>query len=219
MTTHADGKGLPAALHDLRESVVEPDWNGMEQRLVEAFESTKAPSGGSKASEAIGKATQGRAGVALWQWTAAAAIVVLAAAITFYVPSTRPGTMGSSPAQPPAPPKPSGAATGAPRGVTLPPPVPPTRPGPGKRATRGVASAREPAATIFDDFVALPGAFALPDFESGRIVRVEVPLTVLPAFGIDLVPDAAPAAVQADFLIGQDGVPRAIRLASHSQRQ
>jgi len=36
----------------------------------------------------------------------------------------------------------------------------------------------------------------------------------LPAFGIDLVPDAAPAAVEADFLIGQDGLPRAIRLAS-----
>ena len=64
----------------------------------------------------------------------------------------------------------------------------------------------------------LPSAFALPDFESGRIVRVEVPLTGLPAYGIDLVPDASPGAIEADFLIGQDGVPRAIRLASYSQR-
>jgi hypothetical protein len=69
-----------------------------------------------------------------------------------------------------------------------------------------------------NDFVPLPGAFALPDFESGQIVRLEVPMTVLPAYGIDLVPDATPASVSADVLIGQDGVPRAIRLAANSQQ-
>jgi hypothetical protein len=68
------------------------------------------------------------------------------------------------------------------------------------------------------DFVPLPGAFALPDFESGQIVRLEVPMMALPAYGIDLVPDATPSAVAADVLIGQDGVPRAIRLASNSQQ-
>jgi hypothetical protein len=69
-----------------------------------------------------------------------------------------------------------------------------------------------------NEFVPLPGAFALPAFESGRIVRWEVPMTVLPAYGIDLVPDGTPTTVLADFLIGQDGVPRAIRLAAHSQQ-
>ena len=66
----------------------------------------------------------------------------------------------------------------------------------------------------FTDFLALPGASALPGFESGRIVRVQVPLTVLPAYGMDLVLDATPTSVEADLLVGQDGLPRAIRLAS-----
>jgi hypothetical protein len=64
------------------------------------------------------------------------------------------------------------------------------------------------------DFVPLPGAATLPAFERGEIVRIEVPLANLPAYGLDMVPDATPASVAADLLIGQDGVPRAIRLAS-----
>jgi hypothetical protein len=219
MTPDADGDALTASLHELRESAVEPDWTGMEQRLVEAFDRTKATSEASNVSPPVEEAPRGLAGIALWQWTAAAAIVVLAAAITFSVPSTRPGAIGGAPTQPASPPRPPGEASGEPPRVTPPPPVRPAQPGPGKRGTRSVASTSTTAVPIFDDFVALPGAFALPEFESGRIVRVEVPLTVLPAFGIDLVPDAAPTAVQADFLIGQDGVPRAIRLASDAQRQ
>ena len=64
------------------------------------------------------------------------------------------------------------------------------------------------------DFVPLPGATSLPEFERGEIVRIEVPLANLPAYGLDMVPDATPASVAAELLIGQDGVPRAIRLAS-----
>jgi len=66
----------------------------------------------------------------------------------------------------------------------------------------------------FEDFIALPGASALPDFESGRIMRVEIPLTGLPAYGLDMVLDATPGTIEADVLVGQDGVARAIRLAS-----
>jgi hypothetical protein len=63
-------------------------------------------------------------------------------------------------------------------------------------------------------FVMLPEAAALPAFESGRIVRVAVPLASLPAFGLEVIPDAAATQVEADLLVGQDGLPRAIRLAS-----
>jgi hypothetical protein len=67
-------------------------------------------------------------------------------------------------------------------------------------------------------FVALPNAASLPHFESGRIVRIELAITELPSYGFDLVPDAAPAAVEADLLVGQDGLPRAIRLAAAAGR-
>jgi hypothetical protein len=64
--------------------------------------------------------------------------------------------------------------------------------------------------------VPLPLAAALPDFESGEIVRLGIPVGSLPAYGLEIPPDAppGPAAIQADLLIGQDGLPRAIRLVT-----
>jgi hypothetical protein len=65
-------------------------------------------------------------------------------------------------------------------------------------------------------FVPLPLAAALPDFESGEIVRLGIPVRSLPAYGLEIPPDApsGPVAIQADLLIGQDGLPRAIRLVT-----
>ncbi len=63
-------------------------------------------------------------------------------------------------------------------------------------------------------FVALPAAAGLPGLESGRIVRMELPTAMLPAYGIDVVPEAAARVVEADVLVGQDGQPRAIRFVS-----
>jgi hypothetical protein len=65
-------------------------------------------------------------------------------------------------------------------------------------------------------FVALPGAAGLPDFESGQIIRMEIPLTSLPTYGIDILPDAQGSPVKADLLVGQDGQARAIRLVTTS---
>jgi len=79
----------------------------------------------------------------------------------------------------------------------------------------GSTTAPRPGLRI-DDFVALPGAVGLPTFESGRIVRLDLPVSSLPAYGVELVPDAARSEVQADVLVGQDGQARAIRLVATS---
>lgn len=63
-------------------------------------------------------------------------------------------------------------------------------------------------------FVALPSAAGLPGLESGRIVRVKLPTAILPAYGLDVVPDVDTRVVEADVLVGQDGQPRAIRFVS-----
>ena len=65
-------------------------------------------------------------------------------------------------------------------------------------------------------FVELPGAAGLPDFESGQIIRMEIPLTSLPTYGIEILPDAQGSPVKADLLFGQDGQARAIRLVTTS---
>jgi hypothetical protein len=62
------------------------------------------------------------------------------------------------------------------------------------------------------EFVLWPGAAELPTFESGHLMRMEVPVSALPSLG--LAPPATHAAVvQADVLVGQDGLPRAVRLS------
>jgi hypothetical protein len=62
-----------------------------------------------------------------------------------------------------------------------------------------------------NEFVMIPGAAALPPMESGSLVRMDVPVAMLPALGF-----APPANqmtwVRADLIVGQDGLARAVRL-------
>ena len=62
-------------------------------------------------------------------------------------------------------------------------------------------------------FVEIPNAWTLPPMESGTIVRVALPVTILPQYGLAILPDVASHMVEADLLIAQDGLPRMIRLA------
>lgn len=64
------------------------------------------------------------------------------------------------------------------------------------------------------EFVIVPGAAALPAMESGTLVRMEVPVALLPSYGV--TPPAGRAAnVTADFIVAQDGLPRAVRLVTN----
>ena len=67
-------------------------------------------------------------------------------------------------------------------------------------------------------FVDLPWTAGLPAFESGEIVRMDIPVASLPTYGIDISSGAGKAPVEADVLIGQDGFARAIRLVTSSSR-
>ena len=66
------------------------------------------------------------------------------------------------------------------------------------------------------DFLEIPGAAYLPPLESAAIVRVALPVSSLPSYGI-YIGDAATDAVEADLLIAQDGLARGIRLVNNSQ--
>jgi hypothetical protein len=63
-------------------------------------------------------------------------------------------------------------------------------------------------------FVTLPSAYGLPDMESASIIRIQVPLSALPAYGLLIAPDAVADSIEAELLIAQDGQPRAIRLVN-----
>jgi hypothetical protein len=86
--------------------------------------------------------------------------------------------------------------------------------------SRPVVRTKRAAARVVrpSGFVALPGSAGLPPFESGTIVRMELQLASLPAYGIDISPAADDRPVEADVLVGQDGQPRAMRLITNSPR-
>jgi hypothetical protein len=84
------------------------------------------------------------------------------------------------------------------------------RPVPAPGASQAVAATPAPSASAETAFMVLPGAEALPRLESGRVIRIEIPESELSAVG--LWPPAHAGAVQADVLVGQDGLARAVRL-------
>jgi hypothetical protein len=74
---------------------------------------------------------------------------------------------------------------------------PPT-PAPGRSSGVQNADLRLEEAIDSTEFVAWPGAAAWPPFESGELIRIDIPTEV--------------GVVQAEVLVGQDGFARAIRL-------
>jgi len=64
-----------------------------------------------------------------------------------------------------------------------------------------------------NDFVIVPGASALPAMESGTLVRMDVPVSMLPSLGVT-PPGGRSSTVTADFIVAQDGLPRAVRLVA-----
>jgi hypothetical protein len=84
------------------------------------------------------------------------------------------------------------------------------------RPTSQKSLAERPEPPSLEGFVALPAAAGLPALESGRIIRIDLPVASLPAYGVEVIPDAQRPEVEADLLVGQDGQPRAIRLVTVS---
>jgi hypothetical protein len=78
-----------------------------------------------------------------------------------------------------------------------------------------VAQAVAPAAEDETDasFYPLPEAEALPAVENAMVVRVQLPVSSLRLMGVPVSEERADASVQADLLLGQDGLARAVRLA------
>jgi hypothetical protein len=87
-----------------------------------------------------------------------------------------------------------------------------------QRAPAPLPASAPPGIIELAGFQPLPQAVGLPDFDSGEIVRTEIAVNALPVYGVRIPPDAATAAVTVDFLVGQDGQPRMIRLVAEDSQ-
>lgn len=135
--------------------------------------------------------------------TAAAAVLAVSTIALVRHRQAAPPTIVLEASPPPvvAAPPATVVAAGEPHEIDAKPPIRPRR-----TASTKTAGSRPGAA-----FIAWPGTSDLPAFESGQLMRVEMPVSV--ALSLGLAPSARATVVQADVLIGQDGFARAIRLA------
>jgi hypothetical protein len=78
-------------------------------------------------------------------------------------------------------------------------------------ARRGVRPGAVPADEVTTRFYPLFEEGEMVPLESGMIVRVEAPVSALITFGLPITAENIARPVQADILLGQDGLARAIR--------
>jgi hypothetical protein len=189
---------LSAGLRALAASVVDQGVDdSLEARLLDAF-----PSQRSAAADAPVKHYR-------WLQVAAALTLVAGAVVAWQV--SRAPRVETVPPVTPAP-----ASQQIVKSMET-PVVTPTVTEPPQPSERPTHRPRPSRIVRAEGFIPLPSAASLPDFESGEIVRVDLPVTSLPMYGIDIAPDVRSSVVKADFLIGQDRVARAIRLVPSSR--
>jgi hypothetical protein len=74
-----------------------------------------------------------------------------------------------------------------------------------------LAPVSERGAEVAINFYPLPDADELPPIESATIVRVQLPMSSLRLMGLPVSEDRAAEFIQADMLLGQDGLARGVR--------
>jgi hypothetical protein len=93
------------------------------------------------------------------------------------------------------------------------PPV--ASPKPVRRVKRVARRTSEPPQEIATEF--FPLMDSPPPFERGQLVRVVVPAETMRTVGLPIAPERWNDRVQADLLVGEEGMPRAIRFVSFRQ--
>ncbi|HET8547318.1 MAG TPA: hypothetical protein VFL57_04905 [Bryobacteraceae bacterium] len=160
----------------------------------------------------------------LWRWAVAACLAMLSIVGAWRL--LRPEQPSVAIADPPRPPAPPASSPRVAREAQV---AAASHTGTGKlnrahkRATERTAMQRprrkpataEPETTAA--FVPLPFAPPLTPAEDQQVVRVRMPRGAMRQFGMFVREDRVRDPVQADFLLGQDGIARAVRLVNNAQ--
>jgi hypothetical protein len=108
-------------------------------------------------------------------------------------------------------PKPKPAATPRPQVAKVIPSVPATRDVAARPRHRTRRKAPQPPES---DFIRIPYSIPLAPYERAEIVRVELPVSALTSTGLRIATADTGATAQADLIVGEDGMARAVRVIS-----
>jgi hypothetical protein len=147
----------------------------------------------------------------VWRWAAAACVAAIAVVAGWWMIRAKPAEIARETAK--AVPAPAVTQAAAIPAVV----AAPLRPARAKRTARRPARPQARQEDTTTAFVALPYAPPLAPAEDQQVVRVRLPRAAMRQFGMFVREDRMREPVQADFLLGQDGVARAVRLVSNTQ--
>jgi len=91
---------------------------------------------------------------------------------------------------------------------------PAPQPAPAQTKTAALPSDQAQGSEVAMNFYRLPDADILPPLDSATIVRVRLPISSLRLMGVPVNEDRADESVQADVLLGQDGLARGVRFVN-----
>ena len=117
----------------------------------------------------------------------------------------------SGPAQQAGPDQPLSAAAVATHNGSAAASVRPRSAGAGHRPLRAALSERSTSNSL-DEFVPLPVSEGLPPAAELSVVRITLLGSDLPQYGLEVPADAVARTMLAEFVVGEDGLPRAIRI-------
>lgn len=83
-------------------------------------------------------------------------------------------------------------------------------PAPGKVVSQTAKARRQPVERV-TEFYPLPESEVLPEPSEESVLRTSLSGSELRRFGFDIPPSMAAESVRADFLVGEDGLARAVR--------
>jgi hypothetical protein len=132
---------------------------------------------------------------------ALAAAAALAIAVILFYPRPSHPTIQTRTTPPP---RPETTQTPVALNTTITPPI-----------RHRVRAAPRPAArhqNTSDAFVPLPTSEGLPEPTQAMLIRTRIDTSSLRNYGLASPPPGAPQTILAEFLVGEDGLPRAIRL-------
>jgi hypothetical protein len=81
-----------------------------------------------------------------------------------------------------------------------------------RKRTEGARRANGSSDLSLADFVALPASEGLPAASEISLVRMRIEGSALQQYGLEIPAEAAPRTLLAEFAVGEDGLPRAIRI-------
>jgi hypothetical protein len=151
-----------------------------------------------------------------WAWAAVAIVLAMAAGVgvvwrSLHTQQAQTQEAHSQPA--PQVSAEAGQSSPTPARHGLQPTAKPVRVGVKARATLGNSSPAEaPAASSLDAFVPLPASEGLPAAAELSIVRMRLRGSDLQQYGLQAPADAFARTMLAEFAVGEDGLPRAIRI-------